>query len=98
MSLPLIVKPEAETDLAEARDWYDGRQPGLGNELLQCVGEAFDRLRRSPTLFGKVFQDLRLTRVRRFPYVVVYRVDEDQVTVVAVYHTRRDPHGWQGRA
>ena len=98
MSLPLIVNPEAETDLAEARAWYDGRQTGLGNEFLECVGDVFDRLRHSPNLFGKVFQELRLTRVRRFPYVVIYRIDEDQVTVVAVYHTRRDPRGWQGRA
>ncbi len=98
MSLPLIVNPEAEADLADVRAWYDGQRLGLGDELLECVEEVFDRLRRSPELFGKVFEDLRLARVRRFPYVLVYRIDDDQVTVVAVYHTRRDPRGWQSRA
>jgi hypothetical protein len=36
--------------------------------------------------------------VRRFPYAVIYRIDDDQTTVVAVYHSRRDPRGWQSRA
>jgi plasmid stabilization system protein ParE len=98
LNLPLIVNPEAEADLADAKTWYDGQRPGLGDELLECVEDVFDRLRQSPTLYAKVFQDLRLALVRRFPYAVLYRVDEDQLTVVAVYHTRRNPRGWQRRA
>jgi mRNA-degrading endonuclease RelE of RelBE toxin-antitoxin system len=35
--------------------------------------------------------------VRRFPYVVVYRIDDEQITVVAVYHTSRNPRGWRRR-
>jgi plasmid stabilization system protein ParE len=97
VNLPLVVNPAAEADLADAKAWYDRQRDGLGDELLECAEEVFDCLRRTPELFGKVFQDLRLARVRRFPYVVVYRIDEDQVTVVAVYHTRRDPRGWQRR-
>jgi len=98
LNLPLILNPEADADLADAKAWYDSQRAGLGDELLDCVGETLDRVRRMPQLYGKVFQDLRLAKVRRFPYLVVYRIDDDQVTVVAVYHTRRDPRGWQNRA
>lgn len=66
--------------------------------MLECVEEVFNHLRLTPTLFGKVFDELRLVRVRRFPYLVVDRIDDDQVTVIAVYHSRRDPRGWQNRA
>jgi plasmid stabilization system protein ParE len=66
-------------------------------QFLARVGEAFDRLQRMPELYGEVFQDLRLAQVPRFPYVVIYRIDDAQITVVAVYHTSRDPRGWQGR-
>jgi plasmid stabilization system protein ParE len=98
VKLPLVVNPEAEADLADARQWYEERRPGLGTEFLLCVEEVFERLARTPRLYGTVFQDLRLAIVRRFPYAVIYRADEDQVTVVAVYHTHRNPRGWQGRA
>jgi plasmid stabilization system protein ParE len=95
---PLIISPEAEADLADARSWYDGQRAGLGDEFLQCVEAVFEDVRRIPSLYGEVFQDLRLGLVRRFPYAVVYRADDDQVTVVAVYHTRREPRAWQSRA
>jgi plasmid stabilization system protein ParE len=98
MNRALIVNPEAEADLAEARDWYENQRPGLGDELLECVAEVFAQVRRAPELFGKVSGGLRLARVRRFPYLVIYRLDDDQITVIAVYHSRRDPRGWQGRA
>ena len=98
MNLPLIVNPQAEADLADAKAWYDRQRGGLGDELLECVEETFDQVCRTPELFGKVFQDLRLATIRRFPYVVVYRIDDDQITVVAVYHTRSDPRGWRSRA
>lgn len=97
MNPPLIVNPEAEADLEETRAWYEAQRPGLGDELLDCVRDVFDNLRRTPRLYGTVFQELRLALVRRFPYAVIYRIDDDQITVVAVYHTRRDPRGWQGR-
>jgi plasmid stabilization system protein ParE len=96
--LPLIVNPEAEADLAEAKAWYDAQRPGLGDTLLDRVRDVLERLRSTPLLYGKVFEDLRLALVARFPYVVVYRVDDDRITVIAVYHTSRDPRGWQDRA
>ncbi len=98
MNLPIIVNPEAEADLAEARVWYEARRPGLGDDFLLCVEEVFEAVRRTPTLHPKVFQELRLALVRRFPFAAVYRCDDDQMTVMAVYHTRRDPRGWRKRA
>lgn len=98
MNLPLIINPEAEADLVAAKAWYDARRPQLGNDFLLCVEEVFDGIQRMPQQHGVVFETLRLALVRRFPFAVVYRLDEDQITVLAVYHTRRNPRGWQGRA
>ena len=33
MDAELIFAPEAEQDLAEAYNWYEGRRPGLGEDL-----------------------------------------------------------------
>lgn len=42
MNRPLIVNPEAETDLADARAWYDGQRAGLGETFLTRVEEVFN--------------------------------------------------------
>jgi toxin ParE1/3/4 len=98
VSLPVVVSPEAKTDLKDVASWYEQQREGLGDEFLECVDEALDRIRQFPQLSPKVFRDLRRRVVRRFPYVVIFRIDDDQITVVAVYHGRRHPRGWQKRA
>ncbi len=97
MRLPLVVNPEAEADLADAKAWYDEQRPGLGDRFLQRIEETLSSVEQMPELRGKFFEDLRVALVDRFPYVIVYRIDDDQITVVAVYHARRDPRGWQSR-
>ena len=98
MNRPLIVNPEAEVDLADAKLWYDGQREGLGDEFLSRVDDAFAIVRRSPELYAKAFEELRVTLVKRFPYAIAYRADDDRITVVAIYHTRSNPRGWQVRA
>ena len=40
MSFSLTISPEAEQDLAEARDWYEEKRIGLGGEFLLAVDKA----------------------------------------------------------
>ncbi len=97
MSLPLTLRPEAEEDLAEARDWYDGRQDGLGAEFVAEADAAFARATASPTIFQPVYGEVRRVKLTRFPYLVYFRLLADRVEVLAVVHGRRDPAVWQGR-
>jgi toxin ParE1/3/4 len=97
MSGPLIITPEAEQDLAEAKLHYAGQRQGLGDEFLLCVEEGLDRIRQLPEVGRVVLQQVRRVVVRRFPYGIFYQVAEDHIAVIAVYHSRRDPRGWQER-
>lgn len=97
MSPPLIITPEAEADLAEARAWYEGKRESLGEEFLLCVEAGLEQIRRAPQAAAEVQPGVRRVVVRRFPYGIFYRVDPDRIAVLAVYHTSRDPRGWQGR-
>jgi hypothetical protein len=46
MVYPLFIEPEAERELEHAVNWYNKCRPGLGFELLECVDEVFERIRR----------------------------------------------------
>lgn len=98
MMREFIIDTEAEDDLARAKRWYDDRRDGLGSDFIEKVDEAFERIQRMPLVPRPLFKDLRRVLVRRFPYGVFYRVASDRIIVVAVYHTSRDPKGWQNRA
>ncbi len=97
MSRELIIRDEAEADLAEARDFYDGRRPGLGTAFLGRVDAALEHVLRFPLASKLVFEDVRRVLLKQFPYGIFYHVGDAQITVIAVYHLRRDPRGWQAR-
>ena len=97
MSLPLIITPEAEADLADAKAWYERKREGLGEGFLLCVEAGLDHIRRAPTAATEVYPRVRRVVVRRFPYGIFYRVDPDQIAVLAIYHGKRDPRGLQAR-
>jgi plasmid stabilization system protein ParE len=97
MKRTLILEPEAIADLEDARRWYNSGHPGLGEQFLEEAEKALDFVAKYPLNLPVVYRDLRLNRVRRFPYIVVYRVRADYIYVLAVWHTHRDPSGWQSR-
>jgi hypothetical protein len=51
-----VVDPDALTDLAEAQDWYDERQEGIGQELHDEVATALSRIRSDPGI-GARYRD-----------------------------------------
>lgn len=98
MSLPVVVRAEAEAEFDEAFDFYDTRQVGLGPAFAAAVQKVFDGIAAQPLMHAVEFADIRKAVVRRFPFCVYYRPHPDRVEVVAVFHTSRDPSIWQARA
>lgn len=93
MSLPLTITPEADRDIAEANNWYDKQQAGVGLRFVLAVRLRFDDIIRSPLLpraFGR--KNIRKVRVPHWPYSIYYRIINDaEIRVVAVVHGARDP-------
>lgn len=94
----MIIRPEAEADLVNARDWYERQRKGLGAAFLLCVEEVFERVDRMPEMYAAVYHDVRRALTRRFPYAVYYRIADHEVVVLGILHTHRDPREWQSRA
>jgi plasmid stabilization system protein ParE len=97
MPVELVIAPEAESDIAEAYDWYEGRRPGLGEEFVTSVDACLAGIRRWPGLYPVVHEGYRRALIRRFPCAVFYERSEATVTVYAVFHTSRDPAKWRRR-
>lgn len=84
--------------MAEACDWYEGRQPGLGEEFLSELQIVLARIADEPELYAPGYRDVRAVRLQRFPYVVYYRFTGKTVVVLAVMFGGKNPSEWQVRA
>jgi plasmid stabilization system protein ParE len=93
----LVILPEAEQDITDAFDWYEGRRPGLGEEFLRCVNACLQAIRQTPEMHGFVFETYRRGLVRRFPFAVFYESTDAVVTVYCVFHTSQNPNKWRNR-
>jgi plasmid stabilization system protein ParE len=98
MRLSVVIRPEAERDIASTRDWYDRRQDDLGTAFVLEVSAALERIAETPDLYAVRWPDIRSCRTRRFPYIVYYRWLPDRIEVLAVLHGSRRPDAWRSRA
>ncbi|MGE5218178.1 MAG: type II toxin-antitoxin system RelE/ParE family toxin [Chloroflexota bacterium] len=95
---PPIFRPAAAADVEEAYQWYEARQAGLGDELLNAISMLIESITASPESFPVVHRQTRRALLRRFPYGLYYRIVDDQIVVIACMHGRRHPHRWQSRS
>jgi len=97
MKRELIIRPEAELELADAFDWYEERMPGLGSEFLISVDATIHAIARNPLQHAKVHKEIRRALLHRFPYGVFYIVADNRIVVFAFFHAKRNPKRWQKR-
>ena len=93
----LSFHPAAKAELREAAAYYEERRAGLGPQFLAEVRSVTDKIRQSPLRCSFVASNYRCCRVKRFPYGIVYRVDDTEVFIAAVMHFKRKPGYWQDR-
>jgi plasmid stabilization system protein ParE len=98
VSPPIVLRPDAEEDLATSRDWYEQQRPGLGDRFLDACETFISRIQAMPEIYAKAFKDVRRGKLRRFPYVVYYRILNDRIEVIGILHGGRDPRTLKRRA
>ena len=97
MSLPIRLLPEAKAEFDTAADWYEAKRVGLGRDFVRRVGEVFVQITANPRLHSRVYREVRKAIVTRFPYIVLYQEEPDEILVISVFHTSRDPSVWKSR-
>ncbi len=98
MKLPLFVRPEAQDDMVAASNWYQYQRDGLDKQFLQAVDEVIDRIRETPEIYAPGYKSIRRAGVHRFPYIIYYRLINNEIHVIAVQHGSRNPRRWRLRA
>jgi plasmid stabilization system protein ParE len=89
--------PEAEEEFLAAIRYYESCQRGLGEDFCFEIRSAVQRIVEFPETWPVLEGDVRRCLAHRFPYGLLYSVEEDEIFIVAVMHLRRDPDYWKCR-
>jgi plasmid stabilization system protein ParE len=93
----VFIEPAAKHDLAEAIAYSDSQHEGLGSEFLDEVKNYLARISVNPRMYALFRKNARRATLSRFPFVIVYLFDDENVFVLGVMHGRRSPRAMSGR-
>jgi hypothetical protein len=85
---------QAQLELDDAVAWYNQRSEGLGQEFLDELDRVVRRAIRFPLSCPEIEPGIRRGLIARFPFGLIYGVDDDTLVVIAVAHLHRRPRYW----
>ncbi|MCD6293155.1 MAG: type II toxin-antitoxin system RelE/ParE family toxin [Deltaproteobacteria bacterium] len=93
-----VLHPAAAAEHLESVAYYESKRPGIGAlylaEFEQVMAAVCESSQRYPVARKP---DVRLARMKKFPFTILFRESAGSVQILAVAHHRRRPQYWLGR-
>ena len=92
MEYRIIISPRAQKEIENAIDYYASSSVDAPINFIVSLQKAYKKLNRNP-LFGIRYKNIRALKIRKFPYLLYFVVNEKLLTVkvLACFHGRRNP-------
>lgn len=87
----------AQQEVDDAYEWFEASAEGRGPEFLDELDRVVRLIRSFPFAAFEIEPEIRRSLLPRFPYAVVYGIEEQTLVVIAVAHTHRQPRYWIDR-
>ena len=92
--MEVVFSKLAVLELEDATRFYEIELEGLGMRFGQEVRKAALRIAGYPKAWSIETGDVRKCLLHRFPYKLLYSVEDDHIFVIAVAHQHRRPDYW----
>ena len=94
---PVRYHPAAEDELLAEIGYLELRVRGLGRRFYGEVRKAEQRIARFPQSAPEVLPGIRKCTLHKFPFSILYSIENDGALILAVAHHRRRPSYWWSR-
>jgi mRNA-degrading endonuclease RelE of RelBE toxin-antitoxin system len=91
MKRELVVKEEVENQLSKTALWYDQQQQGLGSTFFEEWENTTEYISNYAEGCAKKYKEFRHAMLKRFPYLVVYEIEGNNVIIYALIYAGRHP-------
>jgi plasmid stabilization system protein ParE len=91
MAYKVIIPRLTERDADEAVQWYEEQQPGLGIRFYQLLLGKLEELKDHPHYFSFIYAEYRRITIDPFPFSIVYKIIDNDVLILAIFHQSQDP-------
>ncbi len=88
---------EAQEEFCQGAGFYEEQVEDLGERFIARVESAITRILAAPLMPRCFFEQCRKVRVEKFPYALIYTIDEQSIKIIALAHAKRHPDYWKDR-
>ena len=97
MSLPIIIRPQAQDEYDESIRWYESQQQRIGTKFEREIQTVISTIISQPDRFAMAYQDIREAPVNHFPFSIYYKLRPNRIVILSIFHQSRDPIVWKSR-
>lgn len=97
MTRELEYLEEALQEVEAAARWYAERSVTAAEAFSVEIDAAESAIVRLPEAWPPFDHGTRRYLLQRFPFSIVYRIEDRRILIVAVAHARRRPRYWRAR-
>ena len=91
MAIIIIIKYLAKVDLEEIFQYYESKKKGLGVTFMIDFDSIILKIKINPQFASKLVKDARRASLDKFPYYIVYTLENNIVFIHLVIHQSRNP-------
>ncbi|GAX39174.1 plasmid stabilization system [Tolypothrix sp. NIES-4075] len=92
-----VFHPEALAEYTEAVQYYAKQRAEVAQAFIDVVEDAVYRIRESPTRWAVLDENVRRCLTQKFPYGILYTIEQDYILILAVMYCSREPGYWKSR-
>lgn len=93
----VVFLEPAESEFLDAVQYYNEQKAGLGYEFALEIQKTIERILLYPEAWTKISKNARRCRCNKFPYGVIYFINDNVLLVVAIMHLNKEPDYWKDR-
>ena len=94
----VIFDKLARLEIEDAIEFYELEVPGLGKRFQKEVKLGIRRICEYPLVWTREKGDVRKYILHKFPYKILYSIEEGYIYIIAIAHGHRRPNYWIDRA
>ena len=92
-----VFHPEALAEYSEAVQYYAEQRTEIAQAFINAIEDAIFRIREYPNRYATIDEDIQRCMTRKFPFGILYTIEQDNILILAVMHCSREAGYWKNR-